>query len=81
MRRRLIDVNVGDMVLLETHFSSSKACKKVAKFGPKLVGPYEVVKVIESNLVLDIDGWLTTVNMDLVRVYKTRLSASFSSRT
>ena len=81
MRRRIIHVKVGDMVLLETHFLSSKAHKNVAKFGPKFVSPYKVIKVIKNNLVLDIDGRLTTVYMDQVRVYKTRLSASSSSRS
>ena len=44
-------MKVGDMVLLETHFLSSKAHKRVAKFEPKFVGPYEAVKVIENNLI------------------------------
>ena len=39
MKRRVLEIKVGDKVLLESHFLSSKALKRVAKFGTKFVGP------------------------------------------
>ena len=45
MRRRTIDVKVGDKVLLETHFLSSKANKEVVKLGLKLIGLSETIKI------------------------------------
>ena len=70
---------MGDKVLLQSHFLSSKALKQAAKFGPKFVGPYEVSEVRENNLILSIIGERVTVNMDEVRIYKERENASSSS--
>ena len=45
MKRRVLEIKVGDKVLLESHFLSLKALKQVAKFRPKFVGPYEFLDV------------------------------------
>ena len=63
MKLRVLEIKVGDKVLLESHFLSSKALKGVAKFGPKFVVLHEVLEV-HNNLILSINGERVTVNMD-----------------
>ena len=79
MKRRVLDFKVGDKVLLESNILSSKAIKRVAKFGPKFFGPYEVLEIRNNNLILNINGERVTVNIDEVRVHKERENSSSSS--
>lgn len=72
MRRRELEIKVGEIVLLEKYWLSSSRQKRVAKFDPKFDGPYEVLEVRNNNLVTDVEGVRTTVNLDQVTVYKFR---------
>lgn len=72
MRRREMNIQIGDYILLENHQLSSKANKVVGKFFPKYIGPYRVIKVRNNNLIIEKEGRTIPVNMDQVRIYKFR---------
>lgn len=42
----------------------------MAKFGPKFLDPFRVKEVVNNNLIIDVEGKRTTVDLDQVRVYK-----------
>lgn len=44
----------------------------MAKFVPKFVGPFKVLEVVNNNVIIDVAGEKTTVNLDQIRVYKFR---------
>lgn len=47
-------------------------------FGPKFVGPFGVLEVVNSNLIIDIEDEKATVNLDQVSIYKFRNDNEFS---
>ncbi|GFW79369.1 uncharacterized protein TNCV_2477761 [Trichonephila clavipes] len=51
-RRRDVQIKVNDWVLVATHPLSSATKKVVAKFKPKLEGPYRVLDVKNNNVVI-----------------------------
>lgn len=40
------------------------------KFGPKFIDPFEVLEVVNNNLIIDVAGEMITVNLDQGRAYK-----------
>lgn len=44
----------------------------MAKFVSKFVGPFKVLEVVNNNVIIDVAGEKTTVNLDQIRVYKFR---------
>ncbi|GFV01040.1 uncharacterized protein TNCV_1009611 [Trichonephila clavipes] len=48
-RRRDVQIQVNDWVLMQTHPLSSAAKKMRAKFKPKFEGPYRVLEVKHNN--------------------------------
>ena len=75
----MLDIKVNDKVLLESHILSSKALKRVAKFGPKIVDLHEVLAVRNNNFILSINEERVTVSMAQVIVYKDREYSPSSS--
>ncbi|GFX77911.1 uncharacterized protein TNCV_909281 [Trichonephila clavipes] len=78
-RRRDVHIKVNDLVLLQTHFLSAAGRKQVGKFMPKFEGPYKVLEINGTNLVIWKNGRNITVNIDQVRVYGPRQSDTISS--
>lgn len=72
MRRRELEIKMGDFVLFDKHWRQ----KNVAKF----FGPFKACHEINNNLVTDVDGERMTVNLDQVRVYKFREDVSEGSQ-
>lgn len=60
---------MDNFVLLEKHWLSSRRQKRVSKFGPKLVGPSEVLEKRNNNFVINLDGQVV-VQLDQVRICK-----------
>ncbi|GFW17984.1 transposon Tf2-6 polyprotein [Trichonephila clavipes] len=79
LRRRDVHIKVNDLVLLQTHFLSAAGRKQVGKFMPKFEGPYKVLEIKGNNLVIWKNGRNITVNIDQVRVYRSRQSDTISS--
>ncbi|GFU11055.1 uncharacterized protein NPIL_422531 [Nephila pilipes] len=67
-----VDVNVKDLVLVQTHPMRSVSKRIVSKFKPKFEGPYEVMKVENNNVVIWKGDKPITVNVDQVRIYHPR---------
>lgn len=80
MRRRQLDVKVGDFVLMEKHRLSSRRQKRVAKFGPKFVGSFKVLEMRNVNLDINVYGERITVNLDQVRVHRLKENGSEGSQ-
>ncbi|GFX96757.1 uncharacterized protein TNCV_1647921 [Trichonephila clavipes] len=59
---------------MQTHSLGSAAKRVVAKFKPKLEGPYRVLDVKHNNLVVWRAGKRLTVNVNQVRLYHQRKS-------
>ncbi|GFX92538.1 uncharacterized protein TNCV_2519971 [Trichonephila clavipes] len=72
--RRMHDVQikVNDWVWVATHPLSSATRKVVAKFKPKLEGPYRVLDVKNNNVVIWKAGKRLMINVDQVRIYRHR---------
>lgn len=66
MRRNKLEIKVGYFVLLEKLCSRHQ--KRVDQFGPKFVGPFEVLRVLNNHLIIDFEGKKATVNLDKVIV-------------
>lgn len=58
------------IVLLKTHWLSSRRQKRVAKFRRKYVGSFRLLKVVNSNLNIDVESNRTKVNLYQIRVCK-----------
>ncbi|GFX41008.1 uncharacterized protein TNCV_2217061 [Trichonephila clavipes] len=71
-RRRDGQIKVNDWVLVATNPLSSATRKVVAKFKPKFEGPYRVLDVKNSNVVIWKAGKRLTINVDQVRMYRHR---------
>ncbi|GFV34716.1 uncharacterized protein TNCV_1450201 [Trichonephila clavipes] len=71
-RRRDVQINVNDWVLVAKHPLSSATRKVVAKFKPKFEGPYRVLDVKNNNVVIWKAGKRLTINVDQVRIYRHR---------
>ncbi|GFX19656.1 uncharacterized protein TNCV_2075641 [Trichonephila clavipes] len=80
-RRRDVQIKVNDWVLVKTHPLSSSAQKVVANFKPKFEGPYRVLEIKRSNLVIWRAGKRLTVNVDQVKLYHHRKSVEKEIRT
>ncbi|GFT40252.1 transposon Tf2-9 polyprotein [Trichonephila clavipes] len=78
-RRRDVHIKVNDLVLIQTHFLSAAGRKQVGKFMPKFEGPYRVLEVKSNNLIIWKSGKRVTVNIDQVRVYRSRQTDTISS--
>lgn len=63
MHRRDLEIKADDFVLLERHWLSFRGQKRVTIFGPNVVGTFTMLDVVNSNLVIDVDVELTTVNL------------------
>ncbi|GFV87226.1 uncharacterized protein TNCV_5114441 [Trichonephila clavipes] len=70
--RRVVNIKVNDLVLVQTHFMSAAGRRVVGKFMPKFEGPYRVLEVRNNNLIIWKKGKRVTVNIDQVRVYHPR---------
>ncbi|GFU95567.1 uncharacterized protein TNCV_3543121 [Trichonephila clavipes] len=70
--RRDVQIKVNDWVLIATHPLSSATKKVVAKFKPKIEGPYRVLEVKNNNVVIWKAGKRLTINVDQVRIYRHR---------
>ncbi|GFW60244.1 uncharacterized protein TNCV_1843251 [Trichonephila clavipes] len=79
LRRRDVHIKVNDLVLLQTHFLSAAGRKQVGKFMPKFEGPYRVLEVLGNNLIIWKSGKKVSVNIDQVRVYRSRQTDTISS--
>ncbi|GFX63484.1 uncharacterized protein TNCV_104921 [Trichonephila clavipes] len=80
-RRRDVQIKVNDWILIKTHPLSSATKKVVAKFKPKFEGPYRVLEVKNSNVVILRSGKRLTVNVDQVRIYRHRKCDEMEIRT
>ncbi|GFX60247.1 uncharacterized protein TNCV_4534071 [Trichonephila clavipes] len=80
-RRRDGQIKVNDWVLIKTHPLSSATKKVVAKFKPKIEGPYRVLEVKNNNLVVWRSGKGLTVNVDQVSIYRHSKSEEMEIRT
>ncbi|GFT87765.1 uncharacterized protein TNCV_3082591 [Trichonephila clavipes] len=72
--RREVQIKVNDWVLIATHPLSSATKKVVAKFKPKIEGPYRVLEVKNKNVVIWKALKRLTINVDQVRIYRHRKS-------
>lgn len=54
------------------HLRSIGACrqKRVAKFGPIFVSSFKLLEIVNTDLIIDVEGDRATVNLDQVTVYK-----------
>lgn len=39
----------------------------MAKFGPKLIGPFKMLEIVNNNLIIDTEGERTALNLHRVR--------------
>ncbi|GFX49794.1 uncharacterized protein TNCV_3073471 [Trichonephila clavipes] len=78
-KRRVVNIKVNDLVLVQTHFISAAGRRVVGKFMPKFKGPYRVLEVRNNNLIILKKGKRVTVNSEQVRVYRPRQSDTISS--
>ncbi|GFS73974.1 transposon Tf2-8 polyprotein [Trichonephila clavipes] len=72
LRWRDVQIKVNDWLLVATHPLSSATRKVVAKFKPKLEGPYRVLDVKNNNVVIWKAGKRLTINVVQVRIYHHR---------
>lgn len=72
LRKREVNIKVADKVIVETYVLISAAKAVVAKFAPKYEGPYEVIECIVSSMKVLKEGKTRFLNIDQVRIYKSR---------
>ncbi|GFT04914.1 retrovirus-related Pol polyprotein from transposon 412 [Trichonephila clavipes] len=73
-KRREVNIEVDDLVLVQTHFISAAWRRVVGKFMLMFEGPYRVLEVRNNKLTIWKKGRRVTVNIDQVRVYHPRHS-------
>ncbi|GFU89862.1 uncharacterized protein TNCV_4743031 [Trichonephila clavipes] len=71
-RRRDVQIQVNNWVLVATSYLSSATRKVVAKFKPNFEGPYRELYVKNNNVVIWKARKRLTINVDQVRIYRHR---------
>ncbi|GFT06969.1 uncharacterized protein TNCV_1415321 [Trichonephila clavipes] len=67
-KRRAVNIELNDLVLVQTHFIIAAGRRVVGNFMPKIEGPYRVLEVWNKNLTIWKRGRRVTVNIDQVQI-------------
>lgn len=70
MKRKALEIKVGDFVNIQKHWFISRHQKSMPKCAPIFVGAFRLFEVVNNNLIIDIEGEKTAVTLDQIREYK-----------